>query len=105
MPIYAFECTEHGEFEVFQRMNDSHTAKCTCGKKATRVFYPVRAIGDLPNKDPRPGKTRGELFDNLAKEGLYNKEWREDDEPINKQWHDAGVKEKLALGWTPALGT
>ena len=104
MPIYAFECTEHGEFEVFQRMNDSHTAKCACGKKATRVFYPIPAHGDLPNKDPRPGKTRAELFDNLAKEGLYSKEWREQDEPTNKQWTDAGVKEKLVVGWTPALG-
>lgn len=103
MPIYVFECEDHGEFEVFQRMNDSHTAKCTCGKKATRIFYPAPVIGPMPGKDPRPGKTRAELFDNLAKEGLYSKEWREQDEPTNKAWTDAGVKEKLVLGWTPAL--
>ena len=104
MPIYAFKCEKHGEFEVFQGMNDSHTAKCGCGKKATRVFYPIPAIGDLPNKDPRPGKTRAELFDNLAKEGLYNKEWREMDESTNKNWTDAGFKEKISVGWTPTLG-
>jgi len=103
MPIYAFHCKEHGEFDVFQRMNDDHVAKCACGKNARRVFYPISVVGPLPSKDPRPGKTRGELFDNLAKEGLYSKDWREQDESTNKAWTDAGVKEKLVVGWTSAL--
>jgi len=103
MPLYDYECSEHGVFEVFQRMNDEHAATCVCGKTATRVFCSVPVHGDLPNKDQRPGKTRAELFDNLAKEGLYSKEWREKDEPNNKQWTDAGFKEKLVMGWTPAL--
>ena len=105
MPMYGFSCEKHGEFEVFQRMNDTHTARCECGKKARRVFYPTPSYGDLPNRDLRPGKTRAELFDNLSKEGLYDKEWREKDEFNNKQWTDAGFKEKPSLGWTSALET
>jgi len=104
MPVYAFHCEKHGEFDVFQRMNDTHEAKCSCGMDARRVFYPTVVVGPLSSKDPRPGKTRAELFDNLAKEGLYDKEWREKDEWNNKQWTDAGVKEKLVVGWTSALG-
>jgi len=104
MPRYAFSCNRHGEFDVYQGMDDSHVANCSCGAKAVRVFYPVPTTGPMPHKDPRPGKTRAELFDNLSREGLYSKNWREADEPNNKQWTDAGFKEKLVVGWTPALG-
>lgn len=104
MPIYAFECPIHGEFELWQKMQEPHVkAKCPCGKMGGRIFYPIPAYGNLPNKDPRPGKTRAELFDNLAKEGFMKKEWRADDEPINRSWTDAGVKEKLVLGWRKSL--
>ena len=104
MPIYAFECGKHGRFDAWQSIHEDHSsARCTCGAKGTRVFTPLAFVGDLPSKDPRPGKTRAELFDNLAKEGLYNKEWRAQDEDTNRNWHDAGVKEKVKVGWTKSL--
>jgi len=104
MPIYGYSCREHGEFEIFQNINDIHEAHCSCGLKANRVFYPIPAHGDLPSTDKRIGKTRGELFDNLASEGLYYKDWRKDDEPEVKRFTDAGIKEKPMVGWTPSLG-
>lgn len=106
MPFYGFKCAIHGEFEIFQSIHAVHIANCPqCKRVSERVFYPLALHGDLPSKDPRPGKTRGELLDNMAKEGFYNKEWREQDESEVKQWTDAGVKEKPFFGWTPALGT
>ena len=105
MPIYGYKCKEHGVIDVWQKMNDEHIAKCSyCGKKMDRVFYPIPAHGDLPTKDTRPGKTRGELLDNMAKEGFYNKDWREVDEVGKKQYTDAGWREKPMVGWTPELG-
>jgi putative FmdB family regulatory protein len=98
MPIYPYRCEKHGEFDVYQRVDEPHVAKCQCGSDASRVFYPLALHGDLPSKDFRPGKTRAELFDNLAKEGMANKEWREADEPTNKRFTDAGVKEKPFFG-------
>ena len=104
MPIYIFTCKKHGQFDVWQGIHDDHGAKCWCGLNAKRVFTPLALHGDLPSKDKRIGKTRGELFDNLAKEGMYDKGWRERDEHSNKEWTDAGVKEKPFFGWTPELG-
>jgi len=104
MPIYTYNCKKHGDFDVWQNINDEHTAKCSCGKESKRVFTPLPLHGDLPSKDKRIGKTRAELFDNLASEGMYDKGWRERDEPINKQWTDAGVHEKPRVGWTASLG-
>lgn len=103
MPIYSFSCRQHGVFDVWQGINEVHKAKCSCGLTAARVFTPLALHGDLPSKDFRIGKTRAELFDNLAKEGLANKEWREADEPTNKRWTDAGVKEKPFVGWTKSI--
>jgi hypothetical protein len=45
-----------------------------------------------------------QLFDNLAKEDMGNKEWRAADEETNKRFTDAGIKEKPFFGWTPELG-
>jgi putative FmdB family regulatory protein len=105
MPIYEFRCERHGIFNVWQKIHEPHAAKCRCGIEGQRVFTPLPLHGDLPSKDQRIGKTRGELFDNLAKEGMYDKGWRERDEHSNKAWTDAGVKEKPFFGWTPSLGT
>jgi len=95
MPIYAYTCKKHGEFDVWQKINDEHQADCPqCGRAGDRVFYPLALHGDLPSKDKRMGKTRAELFDNLAKEGLGNKEWRQSDEYTTKEARDFGIKEK-----------
>lgn len=104
MPIYTFICKEHGKFDVWQKINDEHISDCCyCGGQTERVFTPCALHGDLPSKDKRIGKTRAELFDNLAAEGMYDKGWRERDEPINKQWTDAGVHEKPFVGWDKKL--
>lgn len=77
MPVYAFTCKAHGEFDVWQGIHESHIARCSvCRKNARRVFYPTAIQGNLTKKDRRMGKTRNELFDNLATEGFANKNWR-----------------------------
>jgi putative FmdB family regulatory protein len=104
MPTYGFNCQKHGEFEVWQRITAKHIAPCPkCGREGKQILYPLPLHGDLPSKDPRPGKTRAELFDNLSKEGMANKDWRAADEDTNKRFTDAGIKEKLVVGWTSAL--
>jgi putative FmdB family regulatory protein len=106
MPIYSFKCKKHGEFDVWQKINDEHIAKCSyCGKKADRVFYPLPLHGDLPSKPCNIGKTRNELFDNLAGDGFAAKDWRQSDEYTTKESRDNGFIEKPMVGWTPALGT
>ena len=79
MPIYGFKCVEHGEFELFQRMNEEHKAKCPeCSTDAAQMLYPS-ALHGLPGQDQRMGKTREELFQNLGKEGFANKDmWKYD---------------------------
>jgi putative FmdB family regulatory protein len=94
MPVYAFNCFEHGEFEITQGMNDEHRAFCpTCKHPADRVYYPV-AFKHGQKDMPKLGKTRAELFDNLAKEDLGQKEWRVSDEPEMKRLRDAGITPK-----------
>jgi putative FmdB family regulatory protein len=105
MLIYGYKCKKHGKFDVWQKINDKHIAECSyCGKRAERVFTPLSLHGDLPSKDKRIGKTRGELFDNLASEGMYDKNWREPNEVSEKKFTDAGFHEKPMVGWTPSLG-
>jgi putative FmdB family regulatory protein len=105
MPIYQYRCNEHGLFDEWQKMNDKHTAICPqCHKIANRIFTPIPAHGDLPSKPCNIGKTRAELFDNLAGDGFATKDWRQSDEYSNKEWTDAGVHEKPRVGWTPELG-
>jgi putative FmdB family regulatory protein len=105
MPIYQYNCSKHGSFDEWQNINAEHKCQCPqCGLIADRVFTPLPLHGDLPSKDFRIGKTRAELFDNLAKEDMGNKEWRAADEETNKRFTDAGIKEKPFFGWTPELG-
>jgi putative FmdB family regulatory protein len=105
MPIYQYKCKEHGLFDEWQNINAEHTCKChQCDKKADRVFTPLPLHGDLPSKPCNIGKTRAEVFDNLAGDGLAAKDWRQSDEYSNKEWRDAGIKEKPMVGWTPELG-
>ena len=79
MPFYDYKCKKHGIFEVFQRMNDKHTAGCPkCGRDTERIFYPS-ALHGLPSQDQRMGKTREELFQNLGKEGMAESDmWKYD---------------------------
>lgn len=78
MPLYAYKCSEHGEFEVWQGMKDEHTAKCPeCGKDTVQMLYP--SAFQLPSRDIRMGKTREELFQNLGKEGMADRDmWKYD---------------------------
>ena len=92
MPTYEYECEDHGSFELTQGMKDEHKASCPiCQGKGHLLLHPAVLMGDLPSKDKRMGKTRAELFDNMAKEGLGNKEWRVSDEPEMKRQRDAGL--------------
>lgn len=79
MPLYSYQCSEHGQFDVFQRMNDEHTAQCPeCGKDTVQILHPS-ALHGLPSSDQRMGKTREELFQNLGKEGFADKDmWKGD---------------------------
>lgn len=80
MPLYGYECKKHGEFEAMKTMDTRHFADCPeCGFSSKQLFYPLSLQGDLPTKDRRIGKTRKELFDNLAAEGFANKNWQESD--------------------------
>lgn len=76
--FYSFKCEQHGMFEVYQKMNDEHIAYCpTCRKKAVRIYLPLGLGGDLPTKKFSLGKTREELFCNLGKEGLEERDmWK-----------------------------
>jgi putative FmdB family regulatory protein len=105
MPIYGFNCDKHGEFENWQGIKEEHIAICPkCKNVCKQILFPLPLHGDLPSKPVCLGKTRAELFDNMAKEGMGNKEWRAGDEPTNKRFTDAGIKEKPFFGWTPELG-
>ena len=73
MPCYTFTCKEHGTYDLFQSINKRYKGKCS---KCRRVFNSFSMVGVFPAKI---GKTRQELFDNLAKEGQANKEWRQYD--------------------------
>jgi putative FmdB family regulatory protein len=73
MPLYVFSCDEHGEFEVFQDMNEEHNANCgVCGKAANRVYCSPQ----LKCQDSNYGYTQEEIADNLAKDGKMEKDWR-----------------------------
>ncbi len=76
MPLYSYKCEEHDIFDVLQGMNDKHEALCPiCLEKAIRIYYPSQ----LKCTNSKMGKTRMELFDNMAKDGFASKEWREHD--------------------------
>jgi len=76
MPIYQYKCNEHGTFEIFQRMTDIHETVCpVCNKDAVRIYQPHY----VKCGNAQIGKTRMELFDNMASEGFASKDWREHD--------------------------
>ena len=90
MPIYGYKCSEHGEFEIIQSMTEEHIAQCPeCGRDAVQMLYPS-ALHGLPNSDQRMGKTREELFQNLGKEGMADRDmWKYDkhcteEHPLNR---------------------
>lgn len=36
MPVYQYECKEHGSFEKIKKISDRHEAECPeCGEKCT----------------------------------------------------------------------
>ena len=72
MPIYAYECSEHGEFEKIQKLNCKRFTSCPQCNEVAMKTMPLVAI----NKKSKVGHTRQELFDNLAKEGNGGKDWR-----------------------------
>ncbi len=81
MPIYSFECIEHGVIDLLQNMTDSHEAVCeVCRKPMHRIFHAPQ----LKCQDSKVGKTRSELFDNLALEGHGSVNWRDYD-PVYKK--------------------
>ena len=73
MPLYQYHCNRHGNYDIFQGMNDEHNAICpVCSKQMRRIFLP--AFVKCGNS--QIGHTREELFDNLAQEGQADKDWR-----------------------------
>ncbi len=73
--LYLFRCNVHGNIDIIQDMNDAHEANCpTCGNKMRRIYTPHY----IPTH-PTRGRTRPELFDNMAQDGFMSKEWRATD--------------------------
>jgi len=82
MPEYGYSCKKHGEFAIWQSMNECHTANCPkCGKPAVRIFYAASLHGDLPYKNSTHhfGKTRDEMFKNFETEGIAPKDMQKYD--------------------------
>ncbi len=78
MPLYEYECPEHGRFEVVRKFSDPPLTKCpTCGKKVQKLLsapaiqfkgsgwyitdYARKSSGDGKEggKDAGKGKTEG----------------------------------------------
>jgi putative FmdB family regulatory protein len=79
MPLYEYCCKAHGTQEIIQGMNDVHEAMCpACSKPMRRIFTTSHF-----REKPQMGKTRLELFNNLASEGMAPKNWREHDPYLN----------------------
>ena len=75
MPIYTYDCPQHGEFEQIERMNGRRATICPqCLRPAKKLML---LFGY--DKKSKMGHTRMELFDNLAKEGNGHKDWRDTD--------------------------
>ncbi len=70
MPLYVYECAEHGRFDVLQRMSDEHKATCPkCGSNSKlvitscnhRIATPIRwvtedgtVLAEKPDSGIRP---------------------------------------------------
>ena len=89
MPLYTYKCSKHGEFDVWQSINDEHVAKCPkCGRNGIQMLYPS-ALHGLPSSDQHMGKTREELFQNLGKEGMADRDmWKYDKDQREESFHN-----------------
>ena len=74
MPLYDYECSEHGVFERIGSVDDAPQFCSQC-KRRVKKLPSLFAI----DKHSKMGHTRMELFDNLAKEGNGHKDWRDND--------------------------
>ena len=70
MPFYTYKCVEHGLYDLLQGMDEEHIGVCS---KCKRVFYPIKALGDLPTTKTKIAYNRQELWKNLESEGLMDK--------------------------------
>lgn len=54
MPVYEYECGEHGRYETFGPMEECNKGKCPkCGKTGQRKFSPCHVYVDFtPGWDP-----------------------------------------------------
>jgi len=76
MPLYTYECLEHGQFDEILSIENGVVAPCPqCHKTAKKILSPVRIV----SRGTKMGQTRGELFQNLGKEGWAgNDMWKHD---------------------------
>ena len=81
MPLYSYECKEHGIIDIMQGMNDEHIAVCGMCKQLMRRIY---TAPQLKCQESPIGTNRTELFDNLVKEGYGSSNWRDVD-PVYKK--------------------
>ncbi len=75
MPVYPYECPEHGEVDVVGDYDLSSGAKCpTCGATMRRKYTPVHYVVTFtPGWQPAFGKhvdTQRELNNLIAEKGL-----------------------------------
>ena len=69
MPLYEYECKEHGVFDVLQNINDESIAFCPiCHRQCKKLISRCSCV--IASQAPRFGNTRKELFDNLMAEEL-----------------------------------
>ncbi len=86
MPLYTYQCFEHGLFEEIKPIYDEKIVLCPkCHKVATKILSPVRTV----SRKTKMGQTREELFQNLGKEGFAERDmWKYDkhqrEESLNK---------------------
>lgn len=70
MPIYLYECSECGEFEVEQRIIEDALTRCVCGEPARRLIAPVAFL--IPAYMKAPGST-GSSYDACERQAAYLK--------------------------------
>jgi len=85
MPIYEYECSKHGRFEMLQSMMAEHKSNCPeCGEMAQRIFSqsigiriinPVRRqFGSNAPSQLIPSKVPGGLPSYVISEGALEQE-------------------------------
>ena len=76
MPLYTYECSEHGQFDGIKSIHDETPMVCPqCQKVAKKVV----TLFAIRRRETSMGTTREELFNNLAQEGLQGKDWKDYD--------------------------